>query len=283
MKGLRAQMDFLQLNSVIPCLEHIRLYRSSQLLTIPPESYAIVIVRRSHVTITAADGSPAVCSQGYACHPEREPFRIDIPRTKEAEYVVLQYRIEPTNSAWDLSGSLSTFSEVKIHYMVDELLRQQDMRDNRDKEPLAESESNEEAAFLFRRRLMLERILYIYLRESVLKPSSPSTARSVEETVSYLNEHYMLPLTLPMLAKRAGVSEGHYTVMFKKITGHTMTVYLRSLRIGKAKQLFEQTSLSAKEVAGKAGFSDYFYFSRMFKLETGISPSAYQKEHSPKI
>lgn len=274
-------MDFHQLNSVIPCLEEVRTSRSAQTLTFPPESYAIVIVRRGHVTITASGGSPVICSQGFACRPDHAPFQIDIPRTKEAEYVMLQYHLKPQGSVWDLSGPLRTFSEEKIHYMVDELLRQQDMMDNKDED--TEFETNEEAAFLFRRRLMLERILYIYLRESVLKPPVPSTARSIEETVSYLNEHYMLPLSLPMLARRAGMSEGHYTVMFKKITGLTMTVYLRSLRIDKAKRLFEQTSLSAKEVAGKVGFSDYFYFSRMFKLETGISPSAYQKENRPEI
>ncbi|MCA0757248.1 AraC family transcriptional regulator [Paenibacillus sp. N4] len=272
-------MDFRQLISVIPCLEHIQAYRSSHRLDCSPGIHCLLIIRKGHVTLVNKEGASFVCSQGFACHPDREWCRIDVPRTKEAEYVLLQYRIMPENSPWTLSGPLNTFSEEKIHYMVDELLRQQDIQE---KGGPAAGDSNEEAAYLFRRRLMLERILYIYMQESIMKQAAASSSTSVEETISYLNEHYMLPLTLPMLARRAGVSEGHYTVIFKQNTGLTMTAYLRSLRIGKARQLFEQTSLSAKEVASKVGFSDYFYFSRMFKHETGVSPASYKSLHSPK-
>ncbi|MUT66096.1 AraC family transcriptional regulator [Paenibacillus sp. NEAU-GSW1] len=276
-------MNFQQLNSALPYFEHVHLYRSSQLLDVTAGLHAIVIVRRGHVTITPGDDAPFVCSQGYACNPEHGPFQIETPRTKEAEYVVIGYRMLPEGAKWSLAGPLNTFSEVKIHYMVDELLRQQELYASKDEASSETHDSNEAAAFQFRRRLMLERILYIYLRETLMKSADQSTARSVEETISYLSEHYMLPLTLPMLAKRAGVSEGHYTVLFKKMTGRTMTSYLRSLRIQKAQQLFTQTSLTAKEVAGKVGFSDYFYFSRMFKMETGISPSAYQQRQTPEI
>jgi AraC-like DNA-binding protein len=90
----------------------------------------------------------------------------------------------------------------------------------------------------------------------------------------------MLPLTLPMIAERAGVSVGHYTVLFKRSTGLTFSQYLRQIRIEKAKQLLRQTDLSASEIARQVGYADYFHFSRTFKRETGCSPAAFAKQSS---
>lgn len=66
-------------------------------------------------------------------------------------------------------------------------------------------------------------------------------------------------------------------MLFKKATGMTMTQYLRHLRIQKAKQMFQQTRLPAKEVAQRVGFTDYFHFSRIFKKEVGCSPTQFQR------
>jgi AraC-like DNA-binding protein len=178
----------------------------------------------------------------------------------------------PENSPWTLHGPLATLSEIKIHYMLDELIRTI--------EEIHTRSEDEEAAQQFRKRMILERILFIFLYESHMRQEEKSSVDSIEETLSYMNEHYMLKLTLPLIARRAGMSEGHYTVLFKKHTGTTMTAYLRKLRIEKAKQMFQQTRLPAKEIALTVGFSDYFHFSRVFKQETGSSPTQYMNNVS---
>lgn len=262
-------MNFHQLNAIIPCLDQVHVYRTSHQLALEPGQHAIIIVRHGHVTITAEGLEASVCTQGYACHPQYKRCSIEVPKTKEAEYAIITYRIVPEGNAWTLTGPLSTFSEIKIHYMLDEMVRLA--------EPGVSASEDSDAARRFRERLMLERILYIYLYESGMRREEKPAIQSIEDTISYMNEHYMVQLTLPMLAKRSGMSEGHFTVLFKKYTGTTMTNYLRSLRIEKAKQLFLHTELSAKEIAQKAGFADYFYFSRMFKKEVGCSPVAFKK------
>lgn len=263
-------MDFQQLIMLIPSMEHVQLYQTSQQLKLQAGQYALVIVRKGHVTVKTGGADAVICSQGYACHPQQSSYSIEVPKTREAEYGIIVYRMIPEDKEWTLAGPLSTFSEVKIHYMLDEMLRitVPDL-------PAAEEEPD--VTLRFRLRLMLERILYIYLYESGMKKEDKSAEQALEDTISYMNEHYMLMLTLPMLAKRAGISEGHFTVLFKKYTGETMTVYMRRLRIEKAKQLFQQTDLTAKEIAQKSGFTDYFYFSRMFKKEVGCSPMAFKK------
>ncbi|NEW07927.1 helix-turn-helix transcriptional regulator [Paenibacillus sp. SYP-B3998] len=262
-------MTFQQLLQIIPLIEHIESHSASIKIDCPADQHLLVLVRRGHIKIQLQDGEPIVCSQAYACHPDLGPFYIQAPKTKEVEYVVFTYRLLPEQSTWTLHGPLTTISDYKINYMVDELIRTT--------QNIHPHSIEEEAAQQFRKRLMFERILFIYLYESHMTYEKKSSAESIEETLSYMNEHYMVALTLPMLARRAGMSTGHYTVLFKKRTGTTMTSYLHTLRIEKAKLLLLQSDLLAKEVAQRVGYVDYFHFSKVFKKMTGCSPATFQE------
>jgi AraC-like DNA-binding protein len=261
-------MSFLQLSMLIPCLEQIHHYQTSHQLKLEEGQHAILIVRRGHITITTQGEDATICTQGYACHPRRKNYSIEVPKTRGAEYGLITYYMIPGEKEWTLEGPLSTFSEIKILYMLDEMFRITN--------PELSAVEEVDAAQRFQLRLMLERILYIYLYESGMKIGEKSVEQLLEDTVSYMNEHYMLKITLPMLSRRVGMSTGHFTVLFKKHTGVTMTCYMRRFRIEKAKQLFHQTDLTAKEIALRAGFTDYFYFSRMFKKEVGCSPIVFK-------
>jgi AraC-like DNA-binding protein len=52
--------------------------------------------------------------------------------------------------------------------------------------------------------------------------------------------------------------------------------YYIQIKIYKAENLLEQQDLSVKEVAHKIGFEDQYYFSRLFKNKTGVSPSEWK-------
>ncbi|RAP73651.1 helix-turn-helix domain-containing protein [Paenibacillus montanisoli] len=265
-------MYFKQFSESIPNLDSIRSSRESQIVAPPEHCHVLIVVRRGHIKISSGHSPESfVCTQGYAGHADRGPYVVQVPNTKQAEYTVIYYRILPDGRHWDLHGLLTTISEIKIHYMLDELLRTNQL------ESVQTFSGEEEAAQICRKRMMLERILFIFIYESHIRTPDVNSSHAIEESISYINEHYMLKLTLPMLARRAGMSAGHYTVLFKQATGRTMTAYLRSIRIEKAKQMFRETGQSAKEIAGLSGFTDYFHFSRVFKQETGFSPTAFQQ------
>ena len=54
--------------------------------------------------------------------------------------------------------------------------------------------------------------------------------------------------------------------------------YLKKLRIDKAQQLIRTTELTISEISDRVGFSDYNYFRRVFKSETGISAKEYRQQ-----
>ncbi|WP_217594286.1 helix-turn-helix domain-containing protein [Cohnella sp. GbtcB17] len=260
-------MSFQQMNAVIPQFRNIEIVRESRLIVPEPGLEKLVIVRQGYLIAITEMGETRPVSQGYACHSAAGPVKLQPPAGREAEYAVLAYRIVPEGAPWDWNGPQRLLSENKVRYMVDGLLQAQ--------EDLRSLDGEAAEAQRFRNRMMLERILSFFMYEGRLNEERRHSDAQIEKSVHYLEEHYMLKLTLPMLAERAGLSAGHFGVLFKARTGMTPSRYLKRLRVAKAKQLFDQGERSANKAAQSVGFADYFHFSRTYKELTGMSPSEY--------
>jgi signal transduction histidine kinase/DNA-binding response OmpR family regulator/ligand-binding sensor domain-containing protein len=59
-------------------------------------------------------------------------------------------------------------------------------------------------------------------------------------------------------------------------TGHSAQALIQSIRLSKAKELLTKTENNVSEIAYDCGFNDPEYFSRVFKKETGFSPTDYR-------
>jgi AraC-like DNA-binding protein len=69
----------------------------------------------------------------------------------------------------------------------------------------------------------------------------------------------------------------YITRCLKKHTGMTPLQYLHHLRIGKAKSLLENTSLTVQEIAEQVGFDSANYLIRLFRKMTGMPPGRYRE------
>jgi two-component system response regulator YesN len=99
-------------------------------------------------------------------------------------------------------------------------------------------------------------------------------AKSVEV---YLQENYRGPYSLERLASSFGCKPAYLLRLYRKVTGHTPTQDLIRLRIEKAKRLLVgHPHIEIKQVAAAVGYEDPLYFSRVFKKETGVNPSAFK-------
>ena len=99
-----------------------------------------------------------------------------------------------------------------------------------------------------------------------------------EKVCAYVNDHFTSPdLSISDIAARLGYDAKYLSALFKAKHNITFTKYLRDLRVKHAAFLLEQGVESVKVVAMLSGFSDALYFSRIFKQETGLSPSDYIK------
>ena len=101
----------------------------------------------------------------------------------------------------------------------------------------------------------------------------------IEKAMDEMRGTLASPLSLEAYAQCAGFSVSQFCHLFKRHYGTTPMAYFFELRMQRAKELLNTTSLSIKEVAWELGFEDPLYFSRVFKRVSGISPSVYRLEH----
>jgi two-component system, response regulator YesN len=84
-------------------------------------------------------------------------------------------------------------------------------------------------------------------------------------------------LTREEIAKYVYLNPDYLTRVFKKQTGLSLSDYLQQQRIEYAKKLLVDTNLPVSEVALAAGYSNFSYFSTIFKKSTKLNPMEYRK------
>jgi AraC-like DNA-binding protein len=99
------------------------------------------------------------------------------------------------------------------------------------------------------------------------------------KSVEFMKGHLREPLTVATLAALVHLSRSHYTTVFRRITGYAPLNYLNHLRMQRAVQLLDTTSLSIKQISDQLGFSDQFYFSRSFRKMHEHSPSEHRRRY----
>ena len=106
----------------------------------------------------------------------------------------------------------------------------------------------------------------------------PSKKASVLEVKKYLDEHYTEKINLDELCSRFYISKYYLTHSFKEQFGLSITNYLLSVRITKAKQLLRFSDKTLEDIGYKTGIGAPTYFSRVFKDIEGVSPSVYREQ-----
>ncbi|MBN2656851.1 MAG: helix-turn-helix transcriptional regulator [Spirochaetales bacterium] len=96
----------------------------------------------------------------------------------------------------------------------------------------------------------------------------------------YILENLHERIRLDDLAEHTGTSRSYLSRRFHQETGKTVSAYMREKRILEAKWMLRYSGESVTGVALSLGFEDINYFSRLFRKETGISPSRYKSRYS---
>jgi AraC-like DNA-binding protein len=101
----------------------------------------------------------------------------------------------------------------------------------------------------------------------------------IEAAQRHVHEHLSDPITIDDLAHIANLSPFHFSRVFLKKTGFTPAKYVRSIRIGRARELLLEGELSIKQIAQAVGVPQAHHFSAVFKQATGQSPRAFVRTH----
>jgi len=99
----------------------------------------------------------------------------------------------------------------------------------------------------------------------------------IQQTILFMKENLDRKLKVEEIANHVHYSVSHFTLVFTKSTSYSPLEYFEQLKIQRACQYLDHTGLSIKSIAYQLGFTDPFYFSKVFKTHTSLSPLQYKK------
>ncbi len=112
--------------------------------------------------------------------------------------------------------------------------------------------------------------------ELVVSNSLSHHSKATQEVVAYITTYYDKQIDIKELAAILFTHPSHLSRKFKKETKMTITAYQQKIRMHQAKHLLKNESMPIEEVAWMVGYEDSSYFTRVFKQETGYTPSQYR-------
>ncbi|WP_322923252.1 response regulator [Paenibacillus campi] len=98
----------------------------------------------------------------------------------------------------------------------------------------------------------------------------------LKEAVAYLHRHYARPLNMATVSNHVSLNYSYFSEAFKAYTGESFVVYLKKLRIERAKELLVQSSYRLSEIGEQVGLENSRHFSRVFRELEGITPQEYR-------
>lgn len=117
--------------------------------------------------------------------------------------------------------------------------------------------------------------LLLKLRALPAAAGTNSGSPLVKTAISIIQEEFPFLEGVEELAERLEVSAAHLSRAFAKKTGISPGKYITRVRIEYAKLLLRDPSTTVAYVAEASGFANANYFAKVFRRETGMSPSEY--------
>jgi len=118
--------------------------------------------------------------------------------------------------------------------------------------------------------------LVCQISDNMNKNHASSLANNI---ANFLSNHYREKITLDIVSREMFFSAVYCESEFRKYMGKSIINYLIDIRVGEAKKLLKDTSMSCANIASVVGFDDANYFSRVFKKRTGYSPLQYRSQN----
>lgn len=122
--------------------------------------------------------------------------------------------------------------------------------------------------------------LIVLLSRNYPQKGETHTAWRIAVAAAKIERDFAEPISVAELAESVQMSERHFRRQFEAFYHVTPYTYLLRLRMEAARKLLVQDNLSVTQVALACGFSDCNHFSRIFRQQTGETPTSYRNREA---
>ena len=123
---------------------------------------------------------------------------------------------------------------------------------------------------------MLERIM-----DAIRGGRRQSPSYLVTRALNHMAEHYAENISRDDVARAVHVSPSHLSRIIKRHLSRSYTDLINQMRVDRAAELLARSDLPLSVVAGRAGFKDQSYFTKVFGHYMRLTPRQYRQARRP--
>ena len=124
--------------------------------------------------------------------------------------------------------------------------------------------------------------IFTYAHANKNTHNHPALTNKISEVLQYINRNIDNKITLDEICNCVHTSKYYLCHIFKETTHMTIIEYILFRRLSIAKKNIIYTDKSLADIAMSSGFSSFSYFSRMFHVYEGVTPSEFRKRNAVK-
>ncbi|GAX03964.1 AraC family transcriptional regulator [Secundilactobacillus pentosiphilus] len=133
--------------------------------------------------------------------------------------------------------------------------------------------------FSFNRELYVSQLLGALLSGLSVNKSDVTTGSTyVDTAIQYIYNNISSPIKLEDIARKLGISVSYLSRTFRKVTQVSVNQFITSAKVARASHYLRFTNIPIQQIAARLGYTDSYYFSRVFKKEYQVSPREYRQQ-----
>ena len=258
-------MKSTDLNNIIPTIDYFN-YRANTFDWVIAPS-VIDFIDLTYVVGGKAtyviDGKKHEIGKGdVLCIPKNSHRQASSENPAEFECFAANFFLNELNTNTDVGLHLPLVTSIGVHGNIVSLYRQ-----------LNESWLSRHEGYVMCVRANFMLILHRFMAMIVYSVNTYRYDPRVRKAMRYITDNFASNISISDVAETVSLSPVYFGALFKKETNLTFREYLNTIRINQAESMLRACKWNVTEAAQNCGFSDVFYFSRLFKKYKGIPPS----------
>lgn len=233
-----------------------------KLFTSPRKQCAIVFVIDGAAEYSFDDRTERGAANDLVFFDIGDTYRTNVVSDNNYRFIVIAFSWTPGNSGFNLP-----FSTVNRLSHARRFLEQF--------KTIHKIWEEKDFGYIIHAKAMAQILVFELVKELSNRNRHSVSDMQIQEAKTYIDNNYNTPIRIEDLARHCGYSPSHFRKKFNELYGISPVSYINRIRVEKAKQMLKSSFYQNEEIAKLVGFSSSYYFCRVFKKLTGLTPKQY--------